>query len=222
MEVAVFLFSALVISLSGVMAPGPITAATIALGAQSQSAGALIAVGHAIIEFPLMFAIVMGFNRLIKLRTVQIVIGIIGGVFMLWMGAQMIHDTGKPDFSIDGTYKSGPLLTGIILTACNAYFLLWWATIGLKLATDARLLGIATFILFTVLHWLCDLVWCLFLGWTSFKGSEILGATSQRVILGVCGTALVLFSVKFIYGAGLLWRKHTTPDSLTLKEQEGP
>lgn len=209
METAVFLFSAIVISLSGVMAPGPITAATIALGAQSGSAGVLIAVGHGIIEFPLMFAIILGFNRLIKLRTVQIVIGIIGGVFMLWMGTQMIHDTGKADFSIDGTYKSGPLLTGIILSACNPYFLLWWATIGLKLATDARLLGMATFILFTIVHWLCDLVWYVILGWTSFKGSAILGSAGQRVILAVCGIALVCFSIKFIYSAGSLWMTHS-------------
>jgi len=52
-----FLFTAVVISLSGVMAPGPITAVTIGKGSKSPYAGALIAIGHGIVEFPLMVAI---------------------------------------------------------------------------------------------------------------------------------------------------------------------
>ena len=59
-ETILFLFQAMIISLSGVMAPGPITAATIAAGTKSRHSGALIAVGHGIVEFPLMFLILAG------------------------------------------------------------------------------------------------------------------------------------------------------------------
>ena len=48
-----FLLAVVGISLSGVMAPGPITAATLAAGARSRHAGTLIALEHAIIEIPL-------------------------------------------------------------------------------------------------------------------------------------------------------------------------
>ena len=52
-ELAVFLFKAFVISLSGVLAPGPMTAAAVGHGVRSRHAGALMAVGHAVVEFPL-------------------------------------------------------------------------------------------------------------------------------------------------------------------------
>ena len=52
-----FLASVLLISLSGVLMPGPLFAVTIQKAAKSKISGALIAVGHGIVEFPLMFAI---------------------------------------------------------------------------------------------------------------------------------------------------------------------
>lgn len=53
MALLTFLFTAVIISLSGVMAPGPMTTVTISKGSKSPYAGALIAVGHGIVEFPL-------------------------------------------------------------------------------------------------------------------------------------------------------------------------
>ncbi len=189
------------------MAPGSVTAATIAHGARQRDGGILIAIGHGIVEFPLMFLIILGFGSIIKLPSAQIGIGIVGGLFLLWMGVQMIRDISKENFSVHGSYKSGPLLTGIVLSASNPFFLFWWATIGLKLATDARNLGWVAFVLFTIVHWLCDLVWLGILGWASFKGSTVFGAKAQRIVLGICGTALIFFSLKFIYSAGASWLK---------------
>ena len=51
-----FLASVFLISLSGVLMPGPLFAVTIQKAAKSKTAGALIAVGHGIVEFPLMFS----------------------------------------------------------------------------------------------------------------------------------------------------------------------
>ncbi|GAH55236.1 unnamed protein product, partial [marine sediment metagenome] len=59
-SLGLFLFSAVGISLTGVMLPGPLTAATIAKGYGDKNAGALIAVGHAVIEIPLIAAIYLG------------------------------------------------------------------------------------------------------------------------------------------------------------------
>ena len=52
-----FLASVLLISLSGVLMPGPLFAVTIKKASKSKTAGALIAIGHGIVEFPLMFLI---------------------------------------------------------------------------------------------------------------------------------------------------------------------
>ena len=53
-----FLFQVVLISMSGVMQPGPVTAATVSIGAENKYAGLLIAVGHGIVEFPLMILII--------------------------------------------------------------------------------------------------------------------------------------------------------------------
>jgi threonine/homoserine/homoserine lactone efflux protein len=200
-EILVFLAQAVIISLSGVMAPGPITAATIAAGTKSRHAGALIALGHAIVEFPIMFLILAGIGILFESRTARMVIGIVGGLFLLWMGVQMLRDlkVKTPDSPVASS--RAPLGTGIILSISNPYFLLWWATVGLALAKDARKLGLFAFVLFTIVHWLCDLGWLEALSWTSFKGARLLSEVHQSMVLAVCALAMLLFGAVFIYRA---------------------
>lgn len=190
------------ISLSGVMMPGPVTAAAIAMGTRNRFAGALMAVGHGIIEFPLMILIVLGVGRILKLPTAQIVIGLAGGAFLLIMAIQMLKSLRSAEKQETKVTKSAPMLAGIILSASNPYFLLWWATIGLALATTATGIGIWAFVLFAIVHWLCDLVWLSALSWASFKGSVLLGPRGMRIVLMICSAALLVFGVVFIYTAG--------------------
>lgn len=204
MSTLTFLVSAVVISLSGVMAPGAVTAATIAQGTRSKNAGALIAIGHAIIEIPLIFLLILGFGVVLKSQKVQIAIGIAGGLFLLWMGAQIIRDIRKAEYSTADSYKTGPVLTGFILSVSNPYFLLWWATVGLNLALKAQSLGALALVLFAIVHWLCDLVWLHALAWASFKGSTLLSPHRQKIVFGICAVALVCFGLKFIYDASSL------------------
>lgn len=200
-----FLFKVIIVSLSGVMAPGPVTAAAVAKGQRQRFAGALIAVGHGIIEFPLMILIILGMDELLKSAKTQIVIGLAGGAFLLFMAIQMLRDIGKTDYDPEKSYKSGPVLTGFLLSVGNPYFLLWWASVGLALATEATQLGIWAFAMFAVIHWLCDLVWFQVLSWTSFKGSALLGPQTQRIILLVCSLALLFFGLYFISRALAHW-----------------
>jgi len=201
MELLIFLATVVGISLSGVMAPGPVTTAAIAIGARWRYAGPLIAVGHGIVEFPLMILIVLGMDTILKSTTTQVVIGLAGGAFLLIMAIQMLlslRDTQNPNAK---AIKSGPVVAGIVLSAGNPYFLLWWATVGLTLAMTAKGLGIWAFVLFAIVHWLCDLVWLGVLSWASFKGSLLLGPRVQRAVLLICLVALLVFGLLFIYNA---------------------
>ena len=56
-DFGLFLASVVFISMSGVMLPGPLFAVTIEKASKWKTAGALIALGHGVIEFPLMFLI---------------------------------------------------------------------------------------------------------------------------------------------------------------------
>lgn len=201
MELILFLIEVVVISLSGVMVPGPVTAAAIAMGTRSRYAGALIAVGHGVVEFPLMILIVLGVGRILKLPTAQIIIGLAGGAFLLIMAIQMLISLRSAEEQQGKVTKSAPVLAGIILSAGNPYFLLWWATVGLTLATTATGIGIWAFVVFAIVHWLCDLIWLSALSWASFKGSVLLGPRGMRIVLMICSAALLLFGLFFIYNA---------------------
>jgi threonine/homoserine/homoserine lactone efflux protein len=200
-ELIAFLAKAVVISLSGVLAPGPVTAVTLAAGARNQHAGALVAVGHGIVEFPLMILVVIGVGRVFEIPQVRIGIALAGGVMLLLMAAGMFAEALKQGDVEPKASTRGPILTGIVLSIGNPYFLLWWATVGLTLATRAVSLGLIAFVLFAVLHWLCDLIWLEALSWTSFRGSKLFGKQTQRVVLSVCAAALLLFGGMFLYDA---------------------
>ncbi|MFQ6034998.1 MAG: LysE family transporter [Sedimentisphaerales bacterium] len=201
MELLFFLIQVVIISLSGVMAPGPLTASAIAIGARSRYAGPLIAIGHGIVEFPLMILIILGMDKIFKSTSTQIIIGLAGGTFLLIMAIQMLRSL--PDSQNPGAdvAKSGPVVVGVILSGGNPYFLLWWATVGLTLAMTAKGLGIWAFALFAIVHWLCDLVWLGALSWASFKGSMLLGPRVQRTVLLICALVLIAFGLFFIYNA---------------------
>lgn len=201
MELLSFLATAVGVSLSGVMAPGPITAAAIAMGTNNRFAGALIAIGHGIVEFPLMILIILGLDKLLSSSYTKIFIGLAGGVFLLIMAFGMINDLRKTQEQKIKVAQNGPIMAGIVLSGGNPYFLLWWATVGLALATTATGLGIWAFVLFAIVHWLCDFVWLQILSWGSFKGARLMGPGSQRVVLLICSVALIFFGAFFIYNS---------------------
>ncbi len=203
-NILIFLASAVLISLSGVMMPGALTAAAIAQGTHSKNAGVLIAIGHAVIEIPLIFLLILGFDVVLKSQKIQIAIGIAGGGVLLWMATQMLRDLRKAEYTAAESYKAGPVLTGLILSVSNPYFLLWWATVGLNLAMKAQSLGAVALVLFAIVHWLCDLVWLHLLAWASFKGSALLSPRRQKIVFGICAAALAFFGAKFIYDAASL------------------
>ncbi|RXG65142.1 hypothetical protein ES695_09220 [Candidatus Atribacteria bacterium 1244-E10-H5-B2] len=195
-----FLLEAVLISLSGVMAPGPITAVTVSKGTKSPHAGAIIALGHGIVEIPLMILILYGFDEILKILYIKAIIGLLGGLFLLKMGLGLLK--GIKLAKIDSSNDShSPLMAGIILSLANPYFLIWWATIGSILIFRSITFGLLGFAIFMVLHWSCDFFWCYFLSALSFKGGQFFGKRLQQVLFLICGVFLLFFSSKFIYDA---------------------
>ena len=183
------------------MQPGPVTATVITLGSRNRNAGALLAIGHGIIEFPLMIVIILGMARWFQIEKVQIAIGLIGGLCLLLMALQMVFSIKSNPDTQSRTLRSRPVLAGVILTASNPYFLIWWATIGLALATEASQWGVWAFVIFAFVHWSVDLIWLELLSLASFKGSSIMGQKGQRVVLLICAAAMAVFGMLFILSA---------------------
>jgi threonine/homoserine/homoserine lactone efflux protein len=193
-----FLLKIVGISLSGVMAPGPITAATLAAGVRSPHAGVMVALGHAAIEVPLMLLIVAGAGAVFEVPAVKLGIGLAGGAFLLFVGVQLLMAVRTAADIEDRSEGRHPFVIGLVLTAANPYFLIWWATVGLALATEAVSYSPLAFVLFAAIHWLCDLVWLEILSFGSHKGTEVLGGRLQQAVLLVCGLMLLGFGVMFL------------------------
>lgn len=195
-----FLFTVIVISLSGVMMPGPVFALTVAKSYKSATAGSLIAVGHGIIELPLMFLIYLGLSNFFKLLPVQIFIGIAGGLMLIYLGVDMIR------FRIDIKQESenpsyGSIVGGLITTTANPYFFLWWATIGSALILKSTVFGAIGFVLMATVHWFCDFGWYSLVSTAIYKTHHLWSKKIHRVIFTICGLMLLGFGLWFIGSA---------------------
>jgi threonine/homoserine/homoserine lactone efflux protein len=200
-----FLITAFGISLTGVLVPGPMTAATLAAGTRRRHAGALVALGHGTVELPLMILIIVGVGRVFEQDWVKVGIGLAGGAFLLAMGGQLLWTSRRNQPASEISHGRHPFWDGLILSLANPCFLLWWATVGLALASRAVAFGIHGFALFALIHWFCDLVWLEILSLATFQGSQLLAGRGPRIIPAVCGAAMLLFGAKFILDAWSLY-----------------
>jgi len=201
MVLLLFLIQVFVISFSGAMQPGPVTATAVMMGIRSRWAGVLLAIGHGIVEFPLMVLILFGAGAVFQRSATQVAIGLAGGVVLLYMAWGMFKSSKSAANAQADARKGGPVLAGIVLTGSNPYFLIWWATVGLALATTATGFGIRGFALFAVVHWFVDLLWVSTLSFASFHGSTLLGHRLQQIVLKICAAAMLFFALFFIYNA---------------------
>ena len=191
------LSSVVVISFSGVMMPGPMFAVTLAKSYKSPWTGTWIALGHAVIEVPLILLIYFGFARFFESSMVQLVLSVVGGGMIIWLGINMFRVRAEV---VRGT-KDLPynaLVAGIITSGLNPFFLLWWATIGSMLIM--RFLGFGTggLVIFIIVHWLCDLIWLSFISVTFHKTHSLWNKRLQEWLFSACSAILVGFGIWFI------------------------
>jgi len=196
-DLLLFLISVVLISMSVIMMPGPIFAVTVAKGQRDKNAGILIALGHGIIEVPLMFLIYLGFAKFFTSEAIRVVIGIVGGGILIFMGLQMFKGR-KSVASGSKDSPHGSVAAGLITTGSNPHFFLWWVTVGTTLVLTAGTFGFIGFLLFAIVHWSCDLVWSLFVSMATFKSKHLWNERTHGIVACVCSAVLIIFGLKFI------------------------
>jgi len=201
-----FFGSVALISLSGVLMPGPLFAATIQQATKSKFAGALIAVGHAVVELPLMFLIFFVLSQFRVPSFVQLAVGLVGGLLMILMGIQTFTKRNKTEEAPVNSSRDS-VFAGVYTTAVNAGFILWWLTIGTTLILNAQLFGLIGFSVFAGVHWLCDFSFYTVIALAIFK-SQLLWSQrwNQQVRMGItlfCAAVFVGFGADFLVSA--LW-----------------
>lgn len=195
-----FLLSAAGISLSGVMLPGPLTAATIAKGYNDRNAGAIIGIGHGIVEIPIIALIYFGFAAYLADPVVKMVTGLAGGLMLVVMGLLIFFTFRKP---VEGAsvMPYSPLVTGMVMTGGNPYIFLWWATIGVALISGAVTFGIYGLVLFTIVHLACDIAWDQVVSMTVFRTRHLWTPKVQKIVFSICAAVLIGFGV--LYGVSV-------------------
>ena len=194
-----FLIETVIISLSGVMAPGALSAVPINHGIRNSRAGVSVAIGHGIVEVPLLFLIYYGVGALMQISGFQATIGIIGGVLMGWMGVSIVRSSGT--VVSKGKLEESSVWAGVMLSAGNPYFLLWWATVGSSLVIRSVEYGLVGVLLFGICHWMCDLVWLWLLAFLAHRASASFGGAFVRVTSLVSGSFLLIIGFRFVYQA---------------------
>lgn len=197
---------------TGAMMPGPISTMTLMEGSrQGFRAGPLLTLGHALTELLITLALLVGLSELLQRPMVSGLIGVIGGLVLLWMGIDIVWSAwlGRVKLGGSGTpagaARLGLVPAGAVMSIINPYLILWWATIGaawLLLFLPYGALGV---VLFYVGHISTDLIWNSFLAATITSGRQRLSDRVYRAILIACGLFLVALSAWFIWsGIGFL------------------
>ena len=140
----------ILVSVSGVFSPGPLLFANLALSKYGGFwSGIKIAVGHTIIELPLIILLSLPFVVLFPINltfSTTKIITFIAGAFLIIFGilyvVRIIRTRGSPNSPINTSRIENPYLAGIMFTSLNPFFIVWWTTVGVKLISDSiSLLG---------------------------------------------------------------------------------
>lgn len=195
---------AFVTGFSGAMMPGSLLVATIVLvSARGFWAGPQLIVGHGILEILLLLAVMAGLNRYLDRPDAPLVraIGIIGGLMLLLMGADMLRHV--PHLSLHAVQTAdlpyAPIPAGIVYSAVNPYFWLWWASIGLGLVGQASATAGRTGVaVFFGGHILSDFTWYGLLSWLLANGGKLLSDGVYRALIAACAVFLLWLGVRFV------------------------
>ncbi|HQD29176.1 LysE family transporter [Acetivibrio saccincola] len=200
-------FKSFLIGFSGAMVPGTMLGVTIDGSLKKGwKAGPLIVLGHGILEILLIIVMVMGFRDFFTNPVVGGIIGLAGGVFLAWMGYGMIKSGKNKSVSLENQETGNSImgknlvLVGLIVSATNPYFIIWWASTGMELIRQALTIGVIGILFFFAGHILSDFIWYSSVSLAFSKGKKLISDNVYRWIILFLGVFIMGFSIYFISG----------------------
>jgi len=216
------------VGFTGALMPGPLT--TLAVRETMRRgfwAGPMLAAGHSLLELPLVIGLALGLSRFLDNDSVKGGIGVVGGVFLLWMGVHILGALPKEapalappqandpaafegswrqrwTRSLASTNQSWPstaLVLGtaaILVSLSNPGFSAWWATAGTLLVRQGLDHGAAGVASIYTGHILSDIAWLSLLGLVLARGRRAMSGFVYRGVLAVCALFLLLLGAYFM------------------------
>ena len=203
MDALEFTVVVIAVSVSGVLAPGPLFAAAISYGLRSGArAGLKMATGHAIVELPLIMLLGIGAFSLEAFPEFRTMITILGAFALFVFAGIQIREAMKSQGVAASDSRHGPLVAGVVLSALNPFFIIWWLVIGFKLISDAVLIWsfMGILIMFGLHVWL-DFAWMGAISFAASKSKRILTNRSYKIVMIVLGGVLIYFGITFLNDA---------------------
>lgn len=194
--------SSFMVTLSGALMPGPLLTVTVTESStRGATAGPLMIFGHGVLELLLVVALLGGLGSILTRDDVFVGISLAGAATLCWMAFSMVKSLPTLTLKVapGGESQRNLVVAGIVLSAVNPYWSIWWASIGVGYITHSMhygVLGVATFF---AGHLLADLAWYAFVSYGVARGRHLLTDTRYRVLIGGCALFLVLFSCYFLY-----------------------
>jgi len=195
-----FAIVVIVISASGVLSPGPLFTANIFYGLKGGAkAGLKMAYGHTLVELPLVILLGLGAFSLEAIPEFRTYIAIIGALGLFVFAGIQLKQIFKNRFEPINGPKHGPFLAGIILSAFNPFFIIWWLTIGFKLISDSIIFwSFWGILIMFLLHIWMDYVWLSSTALVSSRISKILSNRNYKVLVIGLSVVLVYFGITFL------------------------
>lgn len=202
------LLGSFVLALSGALMPGPLlTVAVVESARRGFMTGPLLILGHGILELALIVALVKGAASYLKQAVVTNSISVVGAGVLFWMGLGMVIRSRHISLPVNSPAEEEansargfhPVGEGILVSASNPYWLLWWLTIGLGYMLMAMRYGIMGMVSFFVGHIMADLMWYSVVSYGVSRGRRLFTDRLYRGIVGFCGLFLILFGFWFLF-----------------------
>lgn len=208
MDLLGFIVTVILLTASGALAPGPLFFQTISQGAKTGArSGLIFSIAHTLVEFSLIMLLAFGLLAVRNEVFIRNIIGMIGGIILIFFGLYQIMGLRKKK-QIQHTQEVPShrlFFIGILFTALNPYFIIWWLTVGSNLILLALELAALSGVIFMFLcHIWMDYVWLIAVSYFAKKGVSALGSRWYRTLIGLFGVILIYYGISFL-GDAVLW-----------------
>jgi threonine/homoserine/homoserine lactone efflux protein len=161
-----------------------------------------MAIGHSIVELPLVILLGIGVFSLEIFPEFRTVISIFGAITLFVFAGIQIKTVLKKNKNISIKPKQGPIVTGILLSALNPFFIVWWLTIGFKLISDAMMIwAFAGILIVFIFHIWMDFAWLGITAFLASKSKKIISNRNYKIMILVLSLTLIYFGITFLIDA---------------------
>ena len=151
-------------------------------------------------------ALALGMGQALRYPLLASSIGILGGLFLVWMGGKVGWDAlrhspslPRPGENVDSQVNRGLIGLGIATTVSNPFWYLWWIGTGGWYVLSTKQDGLFALVAFYLGHITADYAWNTFLASVVGSGRRWLSDRVYQGLLLVCGLFLIYTGVRFVW-----------------------